>query len=85
METFITLYIAQIFFLFVIIIFSFCNDTEITVGDLMLAVLFMIIPIVGLILQIIFIIKVSDERIKNSTGFSFFEWVEKFWNYPLKK
>mgnify|MGYP003609490339 CR=1 FL=1 len=60
METFITLYIAQIFFLFVIIIFGFCNDTEITVGDLMLAVLIMIIPIVGLIIQIIFIIKVSD-------------------------
>ena len=85
METFITLYIAQIFFLFVIIIFGFCNDTEITVGDLMLAVLIMIIPIVGLIIQIIFIIKVSDELIEKSTGFSIFEWVKKFWNYPLKK
>ena len=60
-------------------------DNEIKVGDLILAVLYMIIPIVGLVIQTIFIIKVSDERIKNSTGFSFFEWVKKFWNYPLKK
>ena len=60
-------------------------DDRITVGNLIQAILIMIVPVFGLIIQIIFIIKIADEFIKKSTGFSFFEWCKKIWDYPLKK
>ena len=85
METFLTIYILQIFILFVIIIFCFLTDDRITVGDLIQTILIMIVPVFGLIIQILFMIKIADEFIKKSTDFSFVEWCKKIWNHPLKK
>ena len=69
METFLTIYILQIFTLFVIIIYYFLVDDRITVGDLIQTILIMIVPVFGLIIQIIFMIKIVDEFIKKLTGF----------------
>lgn len=60
-------------------------DDRITVGDLIQAILIMIVPVFGLIIQIISMIKIADEFIKKSTSFSFVEWCKKIWDYPLKK
>ena len=61
------------------------TDDRITVGDLIQTILIMIAPVFGLIIQILFMIKIADEFIKKSTGFSFVEWCKKIWNHPLKK
>ena len=60
-------------------------DDRITVGDLIQAILIMMLPVFGLIIQIIFMIKIADEFMKKSTNFSFFVFFLKIWDYPLKK